>query len=778
MHTRSEEYLASQREKDKLRAQRPDRRAQLLEARAKYRKKPEVVADQKKLDATRKKRKAERKIVGVDGEGQDTPDGGHIYTYLAAVDEFGVLVADAHNPAGLSHAECARMLLSIPKNTLKFGFMFSYDVTKIIEQMPLADRYVLMRPDTRNAKSCMFCKHLFVNGKECPECGSEKIRTFTRSLKYKGRKYGYFNGSLTIAVDKNDEYETAARSTKIWDCFRFFGCSFVQALTDWKIGTDEQRARILDMKNKRGEFATEDPEAVKAYCQEECHLLAVMMRKLITAHEEAGIPLTRFEGAGSTATALLKKHSVSKYKGPPIREYEPALAHAVASAFFGGRFENSVIGKVEKPVDGYDIASAYPYAQTFLPCLECGKWKRVKRPKRAQLEKAHAAVVKFNVRDVPKKERLALAWCPLPFRSPEGSITYGTNFSGWAWSPEALSAERGWSDMVTLGEAWIYTTKCTHRPFAYVPGGFRLRNEWGKEGKGIVMKLGLNAGYGKTAQSLGEDPPFQSWVWAGLTTATTRGQILDAIASVTDRHAILAIATDGIYASCKLDLPAPRDTGTSDIWKKTKDDNGVENGGYFCPLGCWEHKAVPEGIFLAKPGLYYRLGAKLSDVRARGVGRREVFSERKRLEAAFDSWDRLDMKHAVTVVSRRFYGAKHSIYARSACNKCDTSWAGIPERGCPECGAIGSTFTVTPLDRKNGKVAYGTWDVRDVNIAFDPHPKRERILRRGGTSVRLHIRDLRGQVSAPYDVGTMSPEAGAARMGKELALEQPDWNDE
>lgn len=765
---RSAEYFASQHIYDAQRRDAPARKIQLQIARAKYRNSPEARAAKKLADKDRPNRQsaADRLIVGVDGEGHDTPDGRHIYTYLAAVDENGLCVSEAHNPNGLSHEECIAMLLRIPKNTLRFGFMFSYDVTKIIEELSLADRYLLMRPALRVAKVCLFCKHVFANRSECPECGSEKIRSFTRPLQYRNRKYGFFNGSLTIAEGK--------KSVKVWDCFRFFGCAFVEALKAWKVGTEEQVARILAMKNKRGAFDVEDPEDVKRYCREECHLLAIMMRRLITAHSDAEIPLKRFEGAGSTATALLRKHDVDKYRGDRIADMKPGLAHAVASAFFGGRFENSVIGKVPREIHGYDISSAYPYAQTFLPCLACGKWTYEKKATAEKIRNASLAVAKFHVHALTTRQRRALAWAPLPFRSAEGSISYGTSFTGWAWAPELLPALAGWPDLVSLagphglfgkGEAWIYKTKCKHRPFAHVPKGYRLRTEWGKEGKGIVMKLGLNAGYGKTAQSVGEDPPFQSWVWAGMTTATTRGQILDMIGALPEkkRHAVLAIATDGIYATRELRVLEPKDTGTFDLQK---------------PLGGWEHKPVPEGIFLAKPGLYYRLAPELSDVRARGVGRREIYAQRVRLEEAFATWDRLDMAHSVTMQSRRFYGAKSSIHARSGCVPCKTSWPGIPEQKCPKCKELGGTFEVKEQLRADGTAAYGLWDIRLVNVAFDPHPKRERTLEKGGDFVRLYVRDLGGQTSAPYDVGTTSPEGDAARVGQELALEQPDWNEE
>ena len=881
---------------------------------------------------------SKRRIIGVDGEGQDTPDGRHIYTYLAAVDEYGELVAEAYNPDGLTHEQCISMLLEIPRTALKFGYMFSYDVTKIIEQMPAADRFRLVRPKTREARSCKGCKAVVPRlAGSCPDCGDTRIRKYTRSLRYRGRKYDFFNGSFTVSGGGDQP-----QSTKVWDCFRFFGCAFVEALKDWAIGTPEQVARIADMKDKRGAFDQEDPESVKNYCREECQLLAQMMRKVIESHENAGIPLKHFYGAGSTATALLKEWRVAEYKGPRHAELDPDLGYAIACAFFGGRFEDSLVGIVEKPVYGFDISSAYPFALSGLPCLAHGRWRFVEKPTVRQLEKASLALARFRVAKVTEEERARLAWCPLPFRSDKGSISYGTNFTGWAWAPELLPALRGWPDLVSLeGGAWLYEQKCDHKPFAFLPAVYRQRVNWGKEGAGKALKLGSNAcvtgdtristdvgaipisdlvgaavsvvgadgrlhfaaaivsvgvqhvyrlrtragreirltsdhlistynrgdvraweltpddeievsdgvdrflsfspagreevfdltevntqhfvangivihnSYGKTAQSVGDDPPFQSWIWAGMTTATTRGQILEAILLAQDPWNVLTIATDGIFSLENLPIETspkrvwmPRDTGTSDLAK---------------PLGGWERKydeknpdapSFPEGAFIAKPGLYYRLNPSLSDVRARGVGRREVYRSRKKLEEGFLAWDRKDMKYHIPLTSRRFYGAKHSIYARSGCVQCKKSWAGVPEYPlCPKCRQVGDSFSTqmiqtrredcgcdacqkaiaeaeTPTTRwaAKGRDAYGIWDIRLSKIAFDPYPKRERIgISSEGTYAYLTVRDLGGADSAAYDVGApnasidvdggnTSPEGLNARREKEFAQEQPDWD--
>ena len=860
----------------------------------------------------------------------------HIYTYLAAVDEYGLIVSEAYNGEGLTHDECANMLLAIPKHTLSFGFMFSYDVTKIIQELPPKVRYYLMRPTAREMAVCSDkdCKATLPRGaKECHDCGGTKVRKTTAPVDHGGRSYDFFHGSLTVQA----LVDGRAKSTKIWDCFRFFGVAFVAALQSWSAckqkdckdadGSPGQHDRVRDgkvdgyrcrvcrnvvpndgeapvatakeiedidaMKKKRGAFDVEDPDDVRRYCRNECRLLARMMRKLINAHERAEIPLKRYDGAGSTASALLRKYGVEEFKGPKHGDLDLDLQHAVECAFFGGRFEDSVVGLVEQPVYGYDISSAYPYAETHLPCLQCGLWRFERRMTKAKIadiiKKGGLVLARFFVREVPPKERREIAWCPLPFRSAEGSISYGTNFKGWSWGPEIHAALEGWSDLVRLsGEAWVYELRCDHKPFSFLPQVYRQRTLWGKDGAGVVLKLGMNAcvtgdalvrtahgeeridtlvgaavevvgddgelhhagsvhavgerevyrlrtrggrelvltpdhlvstenrgdvrawelvpddliatargtdsllsfraagvamvydltevdtlhfvangiivhnSYGKTAQSIGDNPPFQSWIWAGMTTATTRGQLSQAIASAKDRWNVLAVATDGIFALEELPLgPPPRDTGTDDLSK---------------PLGGWEYKAVPEGIFLAKPGLYYSLEQKF--IRARGVGRREVKEFRKLLEDGFARWDRRDPTFNVPLESRRFYGAKHSIYGRSSCKRCVKSWPGVPELRCPGCGQLGESFEVQMIQTEGGRDAYGTWDERTVKIAFDPYPKREREgVSRRGPFAYLTVRDLDGQDSAAYDVGAArtTPEGEAARDAKDFDMEQPDW---
>ena len=258
------------------------------------------------------------------------------------------------------------------------------------------------------------------------------------------------------------------------------------------------------------------PREIKKYCREECTLLAQMMRKVVEGHEQAGWELKAFYGAGSTGKAMLTANDVKQFKGRSHKDLDEDLQNAIMSSFFGGRFEDSVVGSIKKPVWSKDIASAYPYAMTFLPCLACGAWRHVEGPRiMTDISKAALACIRFEVKPRSVAERHAMAWAPLAFRDENGSICYPLNFNGWAWKPEVLSAMLGWPGLVAIHEAWVYDKKCDHTPFGFMPDIYRRRVAIGKEGAGLVLKLGANAGYGVTAQSIGDNPPFQQWAWAG-----------------------------------------------------------------------------------------------------------------------------------------------------------------------------------------------------------------------------------------------------------------------
>ena len=650
-----------------------------------------------------------RTYIGIDGEGQGRAD--HRYILLAAKRESlpnkknEEWYVEAEEGGRLTTVQCLDLILGLPNtNTLIFSYSFNYDLTKMLTDLDNESLYLLFRPDLRQR-----------SGDEAMK-GPYPVKWNGYRLNLQGTKF---------SVRKGNRYN------KIWDLFKFFQGKFVGALKDWKIGSPDLLERMSKMKDKRSEFDKEGMKAIRDYCLEECQCIAELGHKLVAAHEQAGLKLKTFYGAGSSGAAMLTVMGIKKYLVPtPV-----AMKSAVAAAFFGGRFENSVIGSINEPLFNYDISSAYPYHTTFLPCLLHGTWKRTE--KRSDIDDARAALVSYELGNNP----CISTWGPFPFRTADGSISFPIESGGgWVWKDEYISGERIFPH-VKFKEAWVYHTDCDCQPFAKLPEYYLVRLRIGKEGAGIVIKLAVNSCYGKLAQSVGS-AQFNCWIWAGMITSGCRAQILDMLALHKDWSNLLMIATDGIYTRERLETPKPFNTGTD-----------IEIDGKRKPLGGWEETAHPNGVFIARPGIYFPISPtkeEIKKIRARGVGRSVVLEHWK---VIVEAWER-DGVNAIARVPdvTRFCGAKTSImkvpqgYARA-----------LPGRKNKDGGTL---------------PAYGQWISRKNELSFNPLPKREAVNPDGLT---LQLRKFpKTQRSVPYDKASKSRETIELARATLEAMEQPD----
>jgi len=602
----------------------------------------------------------------------------------------------------LNTVECLEFILGIPERARLFAFAFQYDLTKILTDCDNETIYKLFRPELRQRK---------------------------QDPNHRGPRPVYWEDYELNLVGSKFVVKRGKRRRVVWDTFKFFQSRFVDALDKWKVGEVETLERMRAMKERRSEFDKLTRDRILDYCLDECAYMATLARKLIDAHKTADLKLRAYHGAGSTASCILKKFKIDK----AVRHGPPSISEPIASSFFGGRFENSIIGIAEGPINGYDISSAYPYQIAFLPCLECGTWEHVQSEK--GLEGATTAIVHYGFGKPPSN----LAWGPFPFRLDSGSIAFpSTSGGGWVWLSE-YAAGAALFPHVRFREAWIYRTECQHRPFADIPHLYLERLRIGKEGPGIVIKLGCNACYGKLAQSLGKDPPFQSWIWAGMTTAGTRAQILGMLGLHQDPSNLLMIATDGIYTREKINGPAPRDTGTMNEHKK--------------PLGGWEEKIVKSGFFVARPGVYFPMSpaSDMGNIRARGIGRQNALTA---YQTMISAWQEGKQSVNIAKVSR-FHGAKSSI-GRS----------GKPGEW---------KYVRHGMMDDSGRSRYGQWTERPIDLSFNPLPKRERVNPDGKTlRIRTFPKDLE---SMPYDRSVLSLEGWHLKNATAEILEQPDGTD-
>lgn len=635
--------------------------------------------------------------LGVDGEGQGSNP--HRYVLLCANDSANKVRRYVAKDEGLSTSDCLEFILSLQAYSNRlFSFVFSYDLTKILQDVDNKTIYHLMRPNLR------------------------KGRDGTMNPVY-WRKYKLqWNNSRFAVARLHGPYVV------VWDLFKFYQSSFVKALRDWKTGDKEVVDFIEKMKAERSHLETIAKEQTREYCFSECMYMGQLANKLVDAAKEAGLELDQFYGAGTIGGLVLDKMGIKDKRRDPI----PEMQIPVLMSFFGGRFENNRIGKIPGPVHSWDISSAYPYHITNLPCLECGEWSYTTSRKR--MLAAQEALVCWE-----GAEEHYVNWGPYPFRTKKQTILFPvTGGTGYVWRREFLAGHALYSSGISkprMKHAWVYETDCTCKPFADYPKYYRARYEMGKDTAGKVMKLGVNAGYGKLAQSIG-DPKYNCWIWAAIITSNTRAMLLEAIMHHKNPNAVFALATDGIYSTELAELGPrkgvqatilmpPNDTGTSDLPK---------------PLGGWEYKEVPSGMFCARPGINFPLDVGIEEddnIRARGFGRRVLMNFRREIMHEFER--NPNGKFALPW-STRFHGLKSSIHIAK------------DEFGQPEY-------------RRSEH--YGEWFNYAPYMSFNPQPKRASI-NPDGTLEPFHLE--KGVESFPYkpDFFTESEEIDPFQMLEDI----------
>lgn len=614
-------------------------------------------------------RATERNIVFLDGEGMGRAP--HRYTLLLARSENGE-VSYVENPAGLGSKDCLAFLASLPEGKLILGYSLGYDHTMWLRDLPDRLIFRLLHEETRKR---------IVKGK-----------TVYRPIEWEGFQLNYMNGRMSVMRigDKSPRV--------IWDIWRFFQSAFTKALVTWGIASKERLAHMQDMKDQRQHFHNVMASEIRGYCEEECGMGCQLARALIDSHDKAGIKLKDYYGAGSSASAILREIGI---KEQIPKEYPPGLVETAAKAFFGGRFECARRGVIPGPVYSYDISSAYPYQMVQLPCLLHGEWKYYEGFYPRNIPKPDIALIKWHTPNLPYNS----SWGPWPVRTSEGKIIFPLcGQGGWVYHDEWLAGKVIARNAIIAG-SWVYFTQCNCKPFERIAHYYLERLKLGKDAKGLALKLAVNGGYGKTAQTKGDSPPFACPIWAGKITSDTRAQLLRLMTQ--NLSSIIMVATDGILSTAPLTPELPPDLGT-----------GSEK-----PLGGWECKVYEAGVTIIRSGVYWpNDGVKdVSTIRARGIPRKTVLEHADRITAAL-----LAGEPSYTIPGLQQFGG-----ARECVTSHDTGY--------------------------NRSKRYGEWTEGNQVLSFDPQPKRERV-----EQGRLIPWVNHGEESLPYD--RMMPQEEEANV--------------
>lgn len=548
-----------------------------------------------------------QQIIAIDGEGYNDEERDHHYDLICAAGiDWNKHLWAKQNTNELTATEIFDFLLGLTDvygKALYFIYGGSYDFNMWAKRLP---DYTLKRLNERG-----------------------KARYSYYTIEYRPRREIIISDRRTLNFKRNSKGKcthTYKRSIHIYDVIGFYQQSFVKALKDWNITDNVTVELITSMKLKRGQFDKVDKQDILKYCLEECRLLVHLGTRLRDATIRADIKPRHWYGAGALASSLMMQYTVKQY----IADIDPDINRYMLHAYFGGRTDISYVGFMGSGYH-YDISSAYPTAMVDHPCLRCGKWVLSLNGKDYTKQQN-----KFSVWHV-KWEAHKVQWGPFPYRLPSGSITYPCCGEGYYHRVEIEAAIKlyPWANFQIL-DGVIYKSNCNHQPYHFIPekAAHRLALKAAKDAANKPLKLGLNSLYGKTAQTLGghnRKPPYQSFYWAGFTTAITRAKMLDAIR--TTKGTIYSIATDGLISSDTI----PVDIGPN--------------------LGQWECTQITSGL-LVKPGVYKWLDTS-------GIfhyGTRGFTSDEANWDQIEEQWRNHRFAGFWEYTADRFIGLRHALH--------------------------------------------------------------------------------------------------------------------
>lgn len=566
-------------------------------------------------------------FMAIDGEGGTDPVSGYHAYFLLRAGNSSLL--PRKGAVRLTTRDCLEFLCSLPSKAILVGYFFDYDVTKILEDLPLEKLDRLMHRDKR-----MWPRSEDMEGME-----NKDIRPRVMPVTFGGYEIDYL---------PRKEFKVRREGSRQWtvinDVGSFFQCRFVEAIEKWEVSTPEIREAIGAGKDLRNDFSISALEEIAEYNGLEIECLQELMEKFRKACVASTYVPAKWQGPGLLAEAMYSKNGVPRTKDVPLLN-NPVYADLMdfaRNSFYGGRPELTGVGPVDCVVEQWDINSAYPAAMLSVPCLTHGTWEKKTYGLPASELNDNLRLVYGSFAPKPSTVRLPSLY-GLPIRTSEGTITYPASGKGWYWGFEVLSSIH---QNFIVDEAWEYSKECDCVPLSFVAGIYEQRLAAGKDSAGIPIKLGLNSLYGKTVQSIGK-PKYANPIWGSFLTSWCRTQI---------QHFIHASPLCGTWCGSDVLMIA-----TDSVCTTTIRTDIVESK----ELGGWSREIHSNGMFLVQPGLYF--GSSGKPTKTRGVPRSVIEEKEAEFRSAFErlvSGKDLSLGD-VRVPQRMFVGIKSAVHRRN-----------------------------------------------------------------------------------------------------------------
>jgi DNA polymerase type B, organellar and viral len=474
---------------------------------------------------------------------------------------FGASTGERIKYVNLSTIDCLELIMRVGlkhRGSIHVGFSIGYDINMIIKDLPVRALYLL-----RKDGKCIY------EGYRIEHIPKKWIR-----ISYNGK------------------------SVKIFDVFLFFNCKFGEALRKYKIGSDEDLARIDKGKEERPNFTWVDIKEIEQYWETELKYGAQLMEGLRNIIYGADFRITSWHGPGALASYALATNNTCQSMDT---NSTPSIISASRYAMFGGRFNAFYAGYYSGPVYERDINSAYAYAFSKLPNLASGKWRYDPFPDRQ--ESAYKRIGLYHIRFLRSNPSFSN---PLPHRSRNGSISFPRCVDGWYHAGEAALVKDD-PDAEFL-EAWLFEDDGSY-PFSWVIDAFHERQLMQERSDPCekTIKWMLAALYGQTAQRVGWQerngpPKWHQLEWAGAVTAECRSMLY--FAAKRAGHSLITMDTDGFISLAPVNILP----------------NGVGSG-----LGQWKAEEHT-GILYLQNGIYWLrdMNGEWQPPKSRGIPRKKL----------------------------------------------------------------------------------------------------------------------------------------------------------
>lgn len=507
--------------------------------------------DAKERDNTRNKQLAKARVreriqscrmIAWDGEGIDLSGPGrpqHYVLFGCSAESQSPLVIQRPDQK-LTYKQIARYVCDIGSrypDAKHIGYGFRYDQNMVVGTMPIAMRLRLQ-------------KYGIVGFRD------DEDRRIRYRIKVIWGKFIRFT---------RENLDGQKVSVKIDDIISFFHLSFLKQYKQFFPDREDQT--VIAGKARRGVWSSfSDLPEIREYWQAEIAQMEEMATYFRDLMVSAGIYLSDWYGPGAIANFIRREHKLNEHEwGGKEQNLDSRIHSAIKHAYYGGRFEQGIFGRIRGPIYGIDINSAYPFALTNVPTLrEGGTWVHTRNlnrnPNTFGLYFIHYRDAAYTSRRYSYPQR-SDKFHPFPHRNRLHQITYPAITSGWYWGPEVHAAKDAFPELIEVVEGYEWLPATDERPWKVILESlYEQRQTFKRNGNPaeLAVKLAINSLYGKMAQRVGWDeetnspPRSHTLCIAGYVTAYCRAMIYRVVSQI-PVGSLVAIETDAVYTSMSPD---------------------------------------------------------------------------------------------------------------------------------------------------------------------------------------------------------------------------------